>query len=986
MQDCAAGLQQAAEGAEAASNLSPPQPEHNPDASLWTADLDTSDSDVEESVSFDDLVQGSELPPPTSGTESAPPTTGVPPPSTPFQTITSGTDLPTEPADQWRPESSVPEWTERTWQSLPAPLRRWILTHEPSLQAPWETIVQEHRKALPVLSKFCLVFSPPDRKEAVKWMFNRKGVFHNDQERAEFDDLLCGFPEEFGHIQFLLSDDIDAVKCILGLADCFLSIIDDCGFPAQIIWDPLPRVEDPPDFQAGGVHSEKARQHWDSIPGLSKWVRHWIHNKVWFTKLGKHEVNRSARNASCLNPSHKSFDPDKHAFLDGKIADLLKVQAIVELPAGVLPDVLTRLSLAPKPGVGELWRVIMDMRPENLQYRNMRVRMEHLGHFSSIFQPGMLMFSCDLKSAYFSISVDDRVSRTMGFSWNGKMYRFVCLPFGWKMSSYTFVKCGRQVLRKWRQFGPGSWASRCRQWQHPNIRQQTRCMTYIDDNAAGHRLFPVCVWLRNAMLQELTDLGFSLSAKGELLPLPVLELLGMIAHLAKPVPTWHLPARKEEALRVVAQELLHNNSEEGDVLCRKAGKYVGKLTAASRAVPVGRLLFREVNQCIYQGGSPNWAGRTRLSPQSVQDIQWIAGCFHRWNAQGSPIWVQSTIVPVDYSVIGDAGPRAVGFQVLRHEGVLAADSISMLPARLARRCSDMCLDVPLPGVGTDLVQVPADYQVTSSESRTIVTADGTIELTDSEADLEHVHKELLMVALVLRSQADRLYNRRVCIFVDAVASVAYICNWGGPSIFLTRLVKLIWSICARFGIRIVQVSHIAGTEMITVGVDALSRPYKFSKGGEMDRDDWRLRRSQFEWLQQQLGTRFTIDRMASRANRRCEAFCSVSDVDPDSEARSAFLVDWNVQRSGQTPVNYCFPPFALIGRVIQHVREGKARATIIVPDWPSQAWWPELMELSEVVLAFEHGPVFERVRDKEWQPVTKQSFRALAVTVSAQFI
>ena len=119
----------------------------------------------------------------------------------------------------------------------------------------------------------------------------------------------------------------------------------------------------------------------------------------------------------------------------------------------------------------------------------------------------------------------------------------------------------------------------------------------------------------------------------------------------------------------------------------------------------------------------------------------------------------------------------------------------------------MCLDVPLPGVGTDLVQVPADYQGTSSESWTIVTADGTIELTDSEADLEHVHKELLMVALVLRSQADRLYNRRVCIFVDAVASMAYICDWGGPSIFLTRLVKLIWSICARFGIRIVQVSH-----------------------------------------------------------------------------------------------------------------------------------------------------------------------------------
>ena len=47
---CATSVLQAAEGAEATSNLSPPQPEHNPDASLWTADLDTSDSDVEESV------------------------------------------------------------------------------------------------------------------------------------------------------------------------------------------------------------------------------------------------------------------------------------------------------------------------------------------------------------------------------------------------------------------------------------------------------------------------------------------------------------------------------------------------------------------------------------------------------------------------------------------------------------------------------------------------------------------------------------------------------------------------------------------------------------------------------------------------------------------------------------------------------------------------------------------------------------------------
>ena len=83
------------------------------------------------------------------------------------------------------------------------------------------------------------------------------------------------------------------------------------------------------------------------------------------------------------------------------------------------------------------------------------------------------------------------------------------------------------------------------------------------------------------------------------------------------------------------------------------------------------------------------------------------------------------------------------------------------------------------------------FSLPHASQRTTVHTAGTIELTDSEAEMEHVHKELLMVALVLRSQAEQLRSRRVCIFVDAVATVAYICNWGGPSLFLCRIVKLI---------------------------------------------------------------------------------------------------------------------------------------------------------------------------------------------------
>ena len=88
------------------------------------------------------------------------------------------------------------------------------------------------------------------------------------------------------------------------------------------------------------------------------------------------------------------------------------------------------------------------------------------------------------------------------------------------------------------------------------------CCSYIDDNAAGHKLFCISVWLRNAMLKELLALGFSLSAKGELLPLPSLEFLGMIAHLASPEPSWHLPARKEGALLELAEDILKKRESD----------------------------------------------------------------------------------------------------------------------------------------------------------------------------------------------------------------------------------------------------------------------------------------------------------------------------------------------------------------------------------------------------------------------------------------
>ena len=154
----------------------------------------------------------------------------------------------------------------------------------------------------------------------------------------------------------------------------------------------------------------------------------------------------------------------------------------------------------------------------------------------------------------------------------------------------------------------------------------------------------------------------------------------------------------------------------------------------------------------------------------------------------------------------------------------------------------------------------------------------------------------------------------------------------------------------------------------------------------MDRDDWRLRDAVFQNLQHLLGTIFTVDRMATRANRRCMQFCSHSSVDPECFGVSAFSVDWTVDRNGEEAVNYCFPPFYLIARVLEHVKECKASVALLVPWWPSQHWWPDLMRMCTRVWRFPvEEPLFERVKDGEWSVVTgRLSFEPIVCVVDCR--
>ena len=56
--------------------------------------------------------------------------------------------------------------------------------------------------------------------------------------------------------------------------------------------------------------------------------------------------------------------------------------------------------------------MIMDMRPENAMYRKYKVKMEHLDHVPTVIAEGDLLYSLDLKSAYYSVHGFFNVLRT----------------------------------------------------------------------------------------------------------------------------------------------------------------------------------------------------------------------------------------------------------------------------------------------------------------------------------------------------------------------------------------------------------------------------------------------------------------------------------------------------------------------------------------------------------------------------------------------
>ena len=80
--------------------------------------------------------------------------------------------------------------------------------------------------------------------------------------------------------------------------------------------------------------------------------------------------------------------------------------------------------------------------------------------------------------------------------------------------------------------------------------------------------------------------------------------------------------------------------------------------------------------------------------------------------------------------------------------------------------------------------------------------------------------------------------------------------------------------------------------------------------------------------------RFVCDKSQHSAQKIC-----VMDTTPQSAAIDAFSVQWS------DPLSYAFPPFSLIMRCVQRIKNQGGKILLVTPVWRSRPWYPLLFSL-----------------------------------------
>jgi hypothetical protein len=168
----------------------------------------------------------------------------------------------------------------------------------------------------------------------------------------------------------------------------------------------------------------------------------------------------------------------------------------------------------------------------------------------------------------------------------------------------------------------------------------------------------------------------------------------------------------------------------------------------------------------------------------------------------------------------------------------------------------------------------------------------------------------------------------ILLRLDNTTAIATINRMGSTKYeTLDGIARILWSWCEERDLW-VTATYICSKDNVQADQESRALPAD---------TEWELAAGAYEMIVQRLGIP-EIDLFASISNHKCQKYVSWKK-DPDSIAVDAFTIPWG------NIFFYAFPPFNLVGRVLNKIVNEKAIGIVIVPHWPSQPWYPLFIKL-----------------------------------------
>lgn len=191
----------------------------------------------------------------------------------------------------------------------------------------------------------------------------------------------------------------------------------------------------------------------------------------------------------------------------------------------------------------------------------------------------------------------------------------------------------------------------------------------------------------------------------------------------------------------------------------------------------------------------------------------------------------------------------------------------------------------------------------------------------------HINElELLGAFLSLQSYVSNSKGLAVLMYLDNTTAISYINEGGGTkSARLTGIAKDLVKFCDTQSITI-EACHLPGISNVVA--DKESRAVTDAEDGLLNRQVCKSLFSIWEC---------DVDLFSSSWNAQLKSFVSWRPQ-PNAMAVNAFSLNWSGFRG------YLFPPFSLISRCVDKIRRDKANVVMVCPVWPTQPWFPVLLE------------------------------------------